>query len=690
MTRNPNGRRRGGLPYTKEEYNLYVNWVLYAALGMLSEADALMRQHKKPIERMAKKLRKKLGCPVRTIYRGLLIEPSEVPPDRMLPPDPTPTFVSFSEDKDVACWFASRDTMMAGAVTERRPDVVGWLMETVPKRDDVLFHWSWASKFPGPSVERPRAIPLWLLAAHHPHMADKVDQVKWNVETQKEVILKKVKRKLKVVAREDASCPPTAELDERLLLPSMRGPFPGGGLGFTFLNPGTQLPAHIPSTALAPRRVPASKQVPGRAEAEAVLQGKGSLVLLPKGAVERPEVTAALGQLLGQLRSVDAWERLFLEVGSRAGLYVVTRQGEFYRVRDVIVDPGGESGVLRVTGLGRASRRGPMEVDVEEAYGYMVPYVAYRSPRTNPKKRGQYVIRLPRKAGPGASYIVEGPPPREWGAGPGHKWHWAISRREATRYPFAEAARRALELEAEMEANGYPAELQLQASRGGAPVERRSWVRRGNPGPDERIQRLVREVRSSGSREAIERLHAELRRFNRWDVVIKPETRIKATKGNEFRTYLDGFTWEIIRVIPDLGGMGRPYVTLGKVGKKGKVLSLKNQRNHKMLDVSELVGYLNEGQVEVDFGIMPELAEKTWTVSRRWYQVPLHFGDPSGVMTEPIGEVKAKTRAKAITKAKQQLGKKLKFSGYDRNATIWEKRSWEKNPCGPCGLLALL
>jgi len=543
VTRNPNGRRRGGLPYTKEEYNLYVNWVLYAALGMLSEADALMRQHKKPIERMAKKLRKKLGCPVRTIYRGLLIEPSEVPPDRMLPPDPTPTFVSFSEDKDVACWFASRDTMMAGAVTGSRPDVVGWLMETVPKKDDVLFHWSWATKFPGPTPARPRAIPLWLLAAHHPHMADKVDQVKWNVETQKEVILKKVKRKLKVVAREDASCPPTAELDERLLLPSMRGPFPGGGWGFTFLNP---------------------------------------------------------------------------------------------------------------------------------------------------KKRGQYVIRLPRKAGPGASYIVEGPPPREWGAGPGHKWHWAISRREATRYPFAEAARRALELEAEMEANGYPAELQLQASRGGAPVERRSWVRRGNPSPDERIQRLVREVRSSGSREAIERLHAELRRFNRWDVVIKPETRIKATKGNEFRTYLDGFTWEIIRVIPDLGGMGRPYVTLGKVGKKGKVLSLKNQRNHKMLDVSELVGYLNEGQVEVDFGIMPELAEKTWTVSRRWYQVPLHFGDPSGVMTEPIGEVKAKTRAKAITKAKQQLGKKLKFSGYDRNATIWEKRSWEKNPCGPCGLLALL
>jgi hypothetical protein len=200
-----------GQRFSPEEYNLYVNWVLYAVLGRLQEADALMTRFAKPIRSMAKKLRKRNGVPRRAVYRGMLLSPHEVPPDRQVPADPDYTFVSFSEDKDVACWFAARDSTISGFVKMLRPDVQGWVAEAWPDKKRVLFHWSWAPEFPAPGG---RTVPLWRFAERNPDMIPA--QVAWAMQTQREVILAQDRKPLKVTPYAEAGCPPTPELDRRL------------------------------------------------------------------------------------------------------------------------------------------------------------------------------------------------------------------------------------------------------------------------------------------------------------------------------------------------------------------------------------------------------------------------------------------------------------------------------------------
>ena len=203
------------MDFTGDEYNYYVNWVLHAILGMLREADSLMRSHGGSIRRMARKLRRELGVPTHTLWRGLLLEPGEVPPDRMVPPRPRAhgvKSVSWSEDKEVGCWFADRDNDMAMMVRMQRPTVTGWMMKVTPQKQNVLWHWSWQNRFPSP--RGPGTISLEVLASMHPHID--VTQFHWALQTQKEVILVPLNRAVAVVPYGDAGCPPPEELNRRL------------------------------------------------------------------------------------------------------------------------------------------------------------------------------------------------------------------------------------------------------------------------------------------------------------------------------------------------------------------------------------------------------------------------------------------------------------------------------------------
>jgi hypothetical protein len=199
------------IKYTPGEYNYYVNWAMNAVLGRLSEADSLMRQHGKPIRSMAKKLVKHLGLPKRPIYRGVVLDPGEVEGGE-LSADENFMFVSWSEDKAVACWFADRDSAISAFVRMTRPRISGWIAEAWPDKKRVLFHWSWAPKFPAPHGEV--TIPLWKLSQLHPDMIPA--QVEWAMKSQREVILRQDGKPLKVRPFADMRCPPTAELDGRL------------------------------------------------------------------------------------------------------------------------------------------------------------------------------------------------------------------------------------------------------------------------------------------------------------------------------------------------------------------------------------------------------------------------------------------------------------------------------------------
>ena len=211
--------------FTGDEYNYYINWVLHVILGGLGEADGLMIQHGGPIRRMARKLRRNLGVPIRTLWRGLLLEPGEVPSDRMVPPRPQThsvraQSVSWSEDKEVGCWFADRDSKMAMIIRMLRPTVTGWMMKITPQKQDVLWHWSWKDHFPAP--RGPGSIDLTVLASMHPSID--VTSFNWALQTQKEVILLPLNRAVAVVPYDEAECPSTETLNRRLGGPLRRNP----------------------------------------------------------------------------------------------------------------------------------------------------------------------------------------------------------------------------------------------------------------------------------------------------------------------------------------------------------------------------------------------------------------------------------------------------------------------------------
>ena len=193
------------------DWNVWITWVLYAVTGNLAAADSIMVQHGDSVRRVAKALSKLMPVPQRTLWRGLLLEAHEVV-DGYVQPRVEHQFLSFSEDRDVACWFADRQSVMSGVVAQLRPQTTGWLTELKPPHKDVLFHWSWAPRFPVAG----QVGPLWALARMHPDLSRVADQTEKAMRGQKEVILdSRGAKALKVVPHESAGCPPTAALDQR-------------------------------------------------------------------------------------------------------------------------------------------------------------------------------------------------------------------------------------------------------------------------------------------------------------------------------------------------------------------------------------------------------------------------------------------------------------------------------------------
>jgi hypothetical protein len=199
-------------------YSLYINWIIYAILGKPQEADGLMREYGPSIRSVAKHFQKTRRPQDALLYRGLLLNPEESA-DRTIEQDPHLTYVSFSEDRDVACWFADTGSVMSSFVKQQRPDVEGWIMEYRPRLSDILFHHSWNP------IPLPGGGSLYLedAAARHPDIQE--DQVAWNLQTQSEVITKPLRAGTPIEAHELSNCPPTDWMDDKFTFPPMRGSF---------------------------------------------------------------------------------------------------------------------------------------------------------------------------------------------------------------------------------------------------------------------------------------------------------------------------------------------------------------------------------------------------------------------------------------------------------------------------------
>lgn len=159
------------------DLNLWINWSLNAVLGRMHEADFLLRAHLDEIRRVADEMMRRRPVEVGALYRGVLLDPAK--------PYPSPTFddlpsVSWTEDRDVARWFACTESVISAYAKAQWPAARGHLLEIPAPSTRVLFHWRWAG-----------GLAPYALA--HPMMGiDGFHQITWSLRTQREVITERV------------------------------------------------------------------------------------------------------------------------------------------------------------------------------------------------------------------------------------------------------------------------------------------------------------------------------------------------------------------------------------------------------------------------------------------------------------------------------------------------------------------
>lgn len=191
--------------------SLYINWVLHAVYGKMAEADQLYRIAGDAIASVADELELRFPIAPGRIYRGVLIEDVATfkPHDRL-------TFLSWSEDRDVARWFGSTESFISEPLTAHQPNAKGyvltWLQPDPTIR--VLFHHSWRNAF---------GMPLERLALMHPMMGGEGHrQIKWSLDTQREVITEPMTMFPKPEPVESIEGPSITELDKRFTPPWAR------------------------------------------------------------------------------------------------------------------------------------------------------------------------------------------------------------------------------------------------------------------------------------------------------------------------------------------------------------------------------------------------------------------------------------------------------------------------------------
>jgi len=164
------------------EVQLYINFVLHAVYGKLGEADTIMRFAGDAVRRVADDIAAECNRQFPTepvpLYRGILLDP-ELP----FRPDPKLTFLSWSEDRDVALWFACPRSVVSEPIMQQNAKLRGHVAVVAAPRSRVLFHHSWASALGG----------LACFAIVHPLMGKEGRrQIEWSLRTQREVITEPV------------------------------------------------------------------------------------------------------------------------------------------------------------------------------------------------------------------------------------------------------------------------------------------------------------------------------------------------------------------------------------------------------------------------------------------------------------------------------------------------------------------
>lgn len=220
--KNPGGKRvpksmqkrtRAQVP-SRDAVMSWANFVLYAVVGRMREADSILYERRALVLEMAAWMRSERPVKVGDVYRGVLVEPAAIQGGKLMA-DPRLQFLSWTEDLQVACWFANPDSIISEVVRERMPNVRGYIATGKPTAASILWHHDWVD-IPVPGGD---TMSLAIFAGMHPHIDE--GQFLWNVESQSEVMTLPPAdaSTMSVVAVSDFDCEEIDELDTRLTYP---------------------------------------------------------------------------------------------------------------------------------------------------------------------------------------------------------------------------------------------------------------------------------------------------------------------------------------------------------------------------------------------------------------------------------------------------------------------------------------
>ncbi len=128
-------------PLEPDDIRYYWNFVLNALSG--HNPDAFYRTNKLRIDKVATILVTKYGPTTGgEAYRGIILDPSEVHNGRVNHV-PEITYVSFSEEKKIALAFADTENPMWDFGKTRYPNKKGYLIISIWRPENLLFHHKW-------------------------------------------------------------------------------------------------------------------------------------------------------------------------------------------------------------------------------------------------------------------------------------------------------------------------------------------------------------------------------------------------------------------------------------------------------------------------------------------------------------------------------------------------------------------
>lgn len=191
---------------------IYNTWAVLAVQGFMREADEVLRQHKDAIYTMAQRCQRSLPVKMSPVYRGLLLQTEGVNPDTTLNSRYEVEFMSFSENKEVACLFASPESYMSAYVMSQHPDSRGYVIMHTPERKEVLFHWKWHYLM---KIERD--LDKIALNLTMNGLNPDFRQYMHNVRTQKEVILTPIHKAFDLIPKAQLCDLDGLELDKKYL-----------------------------------------------------------------------------------------------------------------------------------------------------------------------------------------------------------------------------------------------------------------------------------------------------------------------------------------------------------------------------------------------------------------------------------------------------------------------------------------